>query len=64
MKKISLLAVALALVVLPSCRDKKQESTAQSTKRSTSSRYVQTNMDADDAEIEELDVRETSDVSI
>lgn len=52
---MSLVVLTLALVVLPSCRDKKKESTTQSTKRTTSSRYVQTNMDADDAQVEELD---------
>ena len=54
MKKISLLALALALVVLPGCRDTKG-SKAQTPKKSNSSRYVQTSMDADDADIEELD---------
>jgi outer membrane protein OmpA-like peptidoglycan-associated protein len=55
MKKISLLALALAIVALPGCRDKQQGATAQKSKKSSSSRYVRTNMDADDADVEDLD---------
>ena len=61
MKKLSFLVLALAVVALPGCRDKRRESTAQYERRNTADGYVETNMDMPDEDeievnIEDLDL--------
>lgn len=57
MKKMSLVALALALVVLPGCFCRKNGCGSQPVRKNTVDRYVETNMDmADDADIEEIDL--------
>lgn len=57
MKKMSFLALVLAIVVLPGCCCKKKESAVQTTKRSTPSRYIETSMDTE-GDVEDNDMQD------
>src|SRR5438477_7341882 len=62
MKKMSLLILVLALVVLPGCFCRKNGCGSQSTRRTTVDKYVETNMDmADEDDIEEIDLDDLDD---
>lgn len=55
MKKMSLLVLALAIVILPGCRDKKKESTAQSVRKNTVEKYMETDVEVDEVDLSDLD---------
>ncbi len=63
MKKMSLLALALALVVLPGCFCRKNGCGSQPVRKNTVDRYVETNMDMADEDdvIEEVDLDDLDD---
>jgi outer membrane protein OmpA-like peptidoglycan-associated protein len=55
MKKMSLLVLALAIVVLPGCRDKKKESTAQTARKNTVEKYMETDVEVDKIDLSDFD---------
>jgi outer membrane protein OmpA-like peptidoglycan-associated protein len=57
MKKMSLLVLALAIVALPGCCGRKKESCAQSARSNTVEKYMET-----DGEVDELDLDDLSDI--
>ena len=62
MKKMSLVVLVLALVVLPGCFCRKNGCGSQPVRRTTVDKYVETNMDmADEDDIEEIDLDDLDD---